>query len=479
VAHAQCQLQQLARRLWIAGQIELDARDDDGMLNAHTQQATLHRGRHGREVAKCAVGREVKARGLKAQAARHDAFVQRAQRPVRIERQHDDVRLHEAHRMLEVQHQGRRVACHGTEQRAEMRGGRVRRDGTGAGGADQGDMRGGSLRQLRVSPALDGQHLVPYRPFELRHHEDSTFHSVLKHSDINRPTGVQGWPDDAGLLWMDCHLRVTTMAAPWRRVPFHLSCIHTMTSRLRILLLLCVVTACSRPRPVAPVPAPAVTVPPDTREASLFAVAVKHGTRTTTGVPGPNYWQQTAHYRIQATLDPQAQTLSGTETVMYVNHSPDTLTSLAIDLYQNINTAAAPKDQPVPTTAGLQLARVAAQGVTLQPQTTDSAVGYRVVNTIGRIQLPRRMLPGDSAELAFTWSFRIPPQANPRMGTDGSVFVLGYWYPQVAVYDDVAGWDTDPYVSRGEFYMDYGDYDVTITAPDDQLVTATGTLDNP
>lgn len=252
-----------------------------------------------------------------------------------------------------------------------------------------------------------------------------------------------------------------------------------MTSRLRILLLLCVATACSRPRAVAPAPAPQGAVPPDTREASLFAAAVKHGTRTTTGVPGPNYWQQTAHYRIQATLDPQAQTLSGTETVMYVNRSPDTLTSLAIDLYQNINAAGAPRDQPVPTTSGLQLARVAAQGVTLQPQTTDSAVGYRVVNTIGRIQLPRQMLPGDSAELAFTWSFRIPPKSNPRMGTDGGVFVLGYWYPQVAVYDDVAGWDTDPYVSRGEFYMDYGDYDVRITAPDNQLIAATGTLDNP
>jgi len=252
-----------------------------------------------------------------------------------------------------------------------------------------------------------------------------------------------------------------------------------MTSRLRILLLVSLATACSRPGPVAPAPAPAVSVPPDTQEASLFAAAVKHGTRTTTGVPGPNYWQQTAHYRIQATLDPQTQILSGTETVMYVNHSPDTLTSLAIDLYQNINTAAAPKDQPVPVTPGLQIARVAAQGVTLQPQTTDSAVGYRVINTLGRIQLPRHMLPGDSAELAFTWSFKIPPKANPRMGTDGSVFVLGYWYPQVAVYDDVAGWDTDPYVSRGEFYMDYGDYDVAITAPDDQLVTATGTLENP
>src|SRR6185437_11718122 len=145
-------------------------------------------------------------------------------------------------RALEMEHHGRRVAHHCSEQRAKSRGGRFRRDWTGAGRADQGDVRGGSLCQLRVGPALDRQHLIPYRPLELRHHEDSTFHSVLKHSDRNRSTGVQGWPDDAGLLWMDCHLRVTTMAAPWRRVPFHLSCIHTMTSRLRILLLLCVVT---------------------------------------------------------------------------------------------------------------------------------------------------------------------------------------------------------------------------------------------
>src|SRR5512146_403869 len=337
MAHAQCQLQQLARRLWIAGQIELDARDDDGMLNAHAQQPALHGGRHGREVAQRTVGREVKARGLKAQAARHDAFVQRAQRPVRIERQHDDIGLHEAHGTVEVQDHGQRVARHGTEQRAETRSGRVRRDGTGAGRADQGDVRGGSLRQLRISPALDCQHLVPYRSVELRYHENSAFHSEMKDSAGNRSAGVQRWPDDAVLLWMDWRLRVTTMAAPRRRVSSHLSCIHTMTSRLRILLLLCVATACSRPRAVAPAPAPQGAVQPDAREASLFSAAVKHGTRTTTGVPGPNYWQQTAHYRIQATLDPQAQTLSGTETVMYVNRSPDTLTSLAIDLYQNIN----------------------------------------------------------------------------------------------------------------------------------------------
>ncbi|HEU4642662.1 MAG TPA: M1 family metallopeptidase [Gemmatimonadaceae bacterium] len=217
--------------------------------------------------------------------------------------------------------------------------------------------------------------------------------------------------------------------------------------------------------------------------ATPFTRAVARGTRSWTGAPGPRYWQQTARYRLEATLDPSHARLTGRGTVWYVNRSPDTLRALVLELYQNIHALDTPKNEPMPLTGGIRLARVAAQGVELHElppsDTAADPPGYVVDGTVGRIALPRPLLPGDSAELRFEWSFRIPAKGSPRMGQDGVVFFLGYWYPQVAVYDDVDGWHTDPYVGTGEFYMDYADYDVAITAPDGWLVAATGELDDP
>ncbi|RMF58477.1 MAG: M1 family peptidase, partial [Bacteroidetes bacterium] len=79
----------------------------------------------------------------------------------------------------------------------------------------------------------------------------------------------------------------------------------------------------------------------------------------------------------------------------------------------------------------------------------------------------------------FAWSFEVPEAGAPRMGQDGEVFFLAYWYPQFAVYDDVNGWKADPYMGNGEFYMDYGTYDVHLTVPEGWLVGATGVLQNP
>lgn len=253
-----------------------------------------------------------------------------------------------------------------------------------------------------------------------------------------------------------------------------------MTIRLRVLAVLLAAAACS-PRPrvrTGPALAPAPRLTPDTLEATRFDRAVQAGTRSRTGRPGPRYWQQYARYTIEGTLDPRLATLTGHESVWYVNHSPDTLPVLVLDLYQNAFAPGAPHDQPMPVTGGLKLSSVSAGGTPLHEEASDAQPGYTVDFTIGRLRLPRPLAPGDSVRLEFAWSYKLPPKTSPRGGTDGQVFVVAYWFPRVAVYDDVLGWDTDPYLGRGEFYMDYGDYDVSITLPDDQLVAATGVLAN-
>jgi hypothetical protein len=267
--------------------------------------------------------------------------------------------------------------------------------------------------------------------------------------------------------------------------------------RHRSLLLVAAATslaACARSQPTwdtSPVVAVAVVGedtgrvrPYPVPETRAFAAAVQRGTRARTGSPGPRYWQQWARYRLAAELDPASERLTGRGSVRYFNRSPDTLPDVWVHLHQNLFSPGAPRNEPVPPTSGMELSRVAARGSTLQPIPTaqlarSAGGGYAVDATRLRIRLPRPLTPGDSVDLEFHWAFTVPPDGAPREGTDGEVFMIAYWYPQVAVYDDVNGWQRDPYLGTSEFYMGYGDYDVELTVPDGWLIGATGTLTNP
>ena len=216
-------------------------------------------------------------------------------------------------------------------------------------------------------------------------------------------------------------------------------------------------------------------------ETPAFAAAVESGTRTRTGRPGPRYWQQYAQYRLEATLDPATARLDGHGTIVYLNRSPDTLTSIALHLYDNLFAANAIRNRQVPVVGGVELRSVSADGRALTRRAADGrGPGYEVESTIMRVILQEPLFPNDSVELALDWSLTIPPDGAPRGGTDGEVYFVSYWYPQVAVYDDVnRGWQTDPYMGNAEFYMGYGDYEVSLTVPAGYLVTATGVLQNP
>ncbi len=231
-------------------------------------------------------------------------------------------------------------------------------------------------------------------------------------------------------------------------------------------------------------PIPYPVVPPQE-----FRRAIEKGTRTTTGAPGPNYWQQYARYRLNARLDVAAKTLEGSTHVVCLNHSPDTLRAVWMQVDQNFHTAEAPRQDPGEITGGMRFTRVAADGQPIQPVPTGPAMGppprpgqpaYRVDGTRMQIRLPRPLPPHDSVALDLDWSFRIPADGvDGRMGWNaGNLFYLAYWYPQLAVYDDVVGWQTDPFLGTGEFYDGFADYDVTLDVPEGWLVSGTGRLLN-
>ncbi len=253
-----------------------------------------------------------------------------------------------------------------------------------------------------------------------------------------------------------------------------------------VLLLPVQLAAQSLPAPSAD---PAATaqegrpIPGPVFETAGFTRAVKRGTRTRTGTPGPGYWVQHARYMIDAKLDVKRDRLEGRERVIYLNNSPDTLRRVAVYLRQNMFAPGNPRRDPVPVTGGVRLARVVADGQDLRPAAPrqrgmrpDSSAAYRVDGTIMWIRLPHPLLPGDSAAFEFVWSFTPPPApSDGREGHEDGVYFLGYWYPQLAVYDDVNGWVTDPYLGA-EFYMDPADYDVRLTVPRGWVVGATGVL---
>jgi hypothetical protein len=208
--------------------------------------------------------------------------------------------------------------------------------------------------------------------------------------------------------------------------------------------------------------------------------------RTGAGRPGPSYWQQRVDYRIAATLDTARRQIQGKETVHYTNNSPGALSYLWLFVEQNICAPASVTrqlDQPPLTflgstfdfscktfMGGLTLERVSVGGRALRPT---------VYGTTMRVDLPQPLPAGGVLDLEIAWRFPVPDYGAGRMGRDGSLYEIAQWYPRLAVYDDVRGWNHEPYIGAGEFYLEYGSFDVSITVPANYVVGATGTLRNP
>ncbi len=208
--------------------------------------------------------------------------------------------------------------------------------------------------------------------------------------------------------------------------------------------------------------------------------ALANGTRSKTGAPGPNYWQNHARYQIQAELLAAQSRLKGTEKVVYFNNSPDTLKMLVIRLYQDFYKKGAARAWNIGAsdlTNGVKIEYVKINGKTVKMP--DTYFGY-YMGTNRIIRLPHALSPGDSLTLEAAWQFHIPEKERNRMGNYGKGrFFIAYWYPQISVYDDISGWDRIEFNGITEFYNDFNDYDIRITTPPGYAVWATGHLDNP
>ncbi len=232
------------------------------------------------------------------------------------------------------------------------------------------------------------------------------------------------------------------------------------------------------------------TGPPSVQESNQpmfapLALAPANDLRTGAGIPGRAYWQQQADYDIQVSLDPAAHRVTGQETITYTNNSPDELDFLWVQLDQNLY---APNSRASVLNVfggrGLQLeggytlerVEIVKDGQRITPR-------YLVTDTRMKIDLDRPLAAqGGVLSVEIDWSFVVPERGG-RMGRletgDGWLYTIAQWNPRMAVYDDVDGWNTMPYLGSGEFYLEYGSFDVAITVPRAFIVVATGELQNP
>jgi Peptidase family M1 domain len=221
-------------------------------------------------------------------------------------------------------------------------------------------------------------------------------------------------------------------------------------------------------------------------DTSIFAplqLPTPNAFRLGSGAPGPDYWQNRADYDLHATLDTGARVLHGTETLKYTNNSPATLDYIWVQAEQNaFRTGSVNSFVYGPNTRfgarGFEGGDVFEKVEQVTTGKKNVPLTTRISTTVMRLTLAEPLKPGQTATLEFAWHFPIPEHGADRMGYDGALFELAQWYPSVCVYDDVKGWNIEPYLGQGEFYREYGDFNLSITVPAGYVVAATGSLEN-
>jgi hypothetical protein len=236
--------------------------------------------------------------------------------------------------------------------------------------------------------------------------------------------------------------------------------------------------------------------PPDAFRRLDDLLPTPNRVRTASGAPGPDYWQQKVDYSIRVRLDETSGLLEGVEDIRYHNNSPDALDYLWVQLDDNW---LAPDSLDVRTTTLADIGGLAPWSLhgLFARGNFDGSVTVNEVSSIGedlrtlvngtmmRVDLPAPLGPGETFFLRIAWSVTLNPAglAGSRAGVetfeDGSaIFEAAHWYPRLCVYDDVVGWQNKQFLGNGEFALEFGDFDVAITVPDDHVVAATGLLQN-
>src|SRR3990170_83252 len=207
--------------------------------------------------------------------------------------------------------------------------------------------------------------------------------------------------------------------------------------------------------------------------------AFANGTRSKDGNPGENYWQNSADYKIKIKFSPYNKFIDGTETIKYYNNSQDTLSELVIRLYQNFYKSNSARNFQISSesvTDGIELKRLIINNESI---VLDDNSSLNFTNTNLIIKLSEMIKPISSVSIAVDWNFTIPAGSPIRMGVyDSTSFLIAYWYPQIAVYDDIDGWDKIDFNGEQEMYNDFNNYDVEIEVPDKFVVWSTGVLQN-
>lgn len=203
--------------------------------------------------------------------------------------------------------------------------------------------------------------------------------------------------------------------------------------------------------------------------------AYQNGTRSLTGAPGPNYWQNKGVYDIDETIHPDTKSISGKETINYSNNSPDTLKIIAIRFVNNIHKPQSPRSGFYSKDfldSGLHISSFKINGEVYN----INSDGWSTVNAV---RLKSAIMPHSSATIEIEWDYPLSKQSGREGQIDSTSFYCAYSYPRVSVYDDYNGWDMIPHSDRQEFYNDFNDYTLSVTAPKNFIVYATGDFLNP
>lgn len=203
--------------------------------------------------------------------------------------------------------------------------------------------------------------------------------------------------------------------------------------------------------------------------------AYDKGTRSMNGKPGKNYWQNHASYDIAVNFQPSTRLVSGTEEIKYTNNSPDTLKTVVFKLYPNIYKKGSPRLMNIygdDVTDGVQIEKI------LADEETIDAKKYHIDATNMMVKI-KPLAPGQTIKFTIGFSYTLNKKSHIRTGevADGAYFIA-YYFPRIAVYDDIDGWNMNPYLGTQEFYNDFCHFKTSITVPGNYIVWATGDLKN-
>jgi hypothetical protein len=199
------------------------------------------------------------------------------------------------------------------------------------------------------------------------------------------------------------------------------------------------------------------------------------GTRTQNGAPGKNYWQNKADYFIKVNFNPKSRDLTGTVSIDYVNNSPDTLTKMEFKLYPNLFKKGSVRNMPVADsdiTDGVKIQRLS-----INQQDRDTSQ-WSIIGTNMTVKVIP-ILPRQKVHFEIDYSYTLNKGSHIRTGqVDTGAFFVAYFFPRIAVYDDIDGWNENHYRGTEEFYNDFSHFDTEITVPHNYQVWATGNLKN-